>query len=596
MLAVDSVSLTVRAGEKHALLGENGAGKSTFVKMIDGVLRPDSGSILLDGKKVPIASPADARRRGIGMVFQHFSSFDALTVAENLALSLPRMSMRAIRKAIRETSETYGLSLQPDRRVETLSAGEKQRVEIVRCLLQKPRLLILDEPTSVLTPQEAIGLFSTLDRLSENGTALIYISHRLDEVRALCDRATILRRGKVVATCDPAQETAAAMAEMMIGEMAPPLEKIDGYIGKARLEVIDLSAPARDGVALRKINFAVRRGEILGIAGIAGEGQSELFAALSGERRTPRNKAVLFDGKPIGTLGVTARRRLGMAFAPEQRLGHAAIADLSLTKNLELTRHSLRNASHRAHSSVTKAIRETYDVRGADGDPAAGMLSGGNLQKFVIGRELDRKPGVFVVAQPTWGIDAGAAMSIRNRLIELSRSGSSVVAISQDLDEIFQIADRVAVIHNGELSRVFVTGDMTPEKIGMLMMGLDHDDAVVETLPRLPKREPAPVSPAPRPEVSVPVAAKQPVVEVSPTLTTAAARVSPAPKPQSAVLKIETPAAVPAVPASAPPPAPPAAAPTHPVPPPPDRPIFSTGGSMSVPWTPPEHAVRVEQK
>lgn len=585
IVACDAISLTLRAGEKHALLGENGAGKSTFVKMIDGVLLPDSGSILIDGKPVSIASPIQARRFGIGMVFQHFASFGALTVAENIALSLPGKPMRAIRKAIRETGEAFGLSIAPERRIETLSAGEKQRVEIVRCLLQEPRLLILDEPTSVLTPQEADALFATLDALAASGVGLIYISHRLEEVRALCGTATILRRGKVVATCDPAQETAETLAEMMIGATPPPLEQSLGYIGKARLEVSELSVPSEESVPLRKVSFAARRGEILGIAGVAGEGQSELFAALSGERRTPQHDRIRINGKPVGAFGTTARRRLGAAFAPEQRLGHAAIADLPLTKNLELTRHSLRGASRSAHARTVQAIRESYDVRGAKGDPAAGTLSGGNLQKFVIGRELDRKPEVFVVAQPTWGIDAGAAMTIRNRLIELARSGAAVVAISQDLDEIFQICDRIAVLHRGELSPVFLTEQMTPERIGMLMAGADpetifshpQDDASTTA----PIVQPAPPA-SPESEPRLPEATAPRIEEPEPQIA------APAPKPviKSASMKIEHTEA----PAAKPAPVPQPAQEPEPV-------TFGTvGATITVPWTPPQPTDRVEQK
>ncbi len=468
-----NISLAIQSGEILALLGENGAGKSTLVKMIDGVLRPDTGSFIWRGKPVAISSPSVAKRIGIGMIFQHFSSFEALTVLENLALALPRRSMRTIRRDIAGVSERYGLALTPNRRVEQLSAGEKQRVEIARALLQKPELLILDEPTSVLTPQESENLFSTLKTLSADGMAMIYISHRLTEIKELCDSAVVLRQGEIVGNCDPKTTSVPVIAEMMIGKTADPIRRAEAYVGNVRLKVENLTISMPEGTSLDRVTFTARRGEIMGIAGIAGEGQEALFAALSGERRTPAARSIAIDSKPIGAMGPTERRRLGLAFAPEQRLGHAAVADLPLSANLRLTRHGIQALSKGKLTQKSRNIRETYDVRGAKNDPKAATLSGGNLQKFVIGRELERNPDVFVVAQPTWGVDAGAASFIRNELIAMTRRGGTVIVISQDLDEIFQIADRVAVLHRGTLSDTYPIDDMTPEKIGLLMAGED---------------------------------------------------------------------------------------------------------------------------
>jgi len=389
------VSLSVKAGEKLALLGENGAGKSTLVKMINGVLKPDSGAFFWNGKRVSISSPAAAKRIGIGMVFQHFSSFDALTVLENLAIALPHFSVRKIRKDLRDIKERYGLAIDPNRRVERLSAGEKQRVEIVRALLQKPKLLILDEPTSVLTPQEATSLFETLNSLSADGMALIYISHRLPEIKELCDRATVLRHGEVVGSCIPAETSVAQIAEMMIGKTADPIHRVDAFVGGVRLNVENLSVPIKDGVPLKDVSFTARRGEIMGIAGVAGEGQEALFSALSGEILARRARSIQIDGRSIGSLGPKARRKLMGSFAPEQRLGHAAIADLNLTDNLRLTHHGLPNSGRKNLKRRATTIRKNFDVRAAKGDPKAGTLSGGNLQKFVIGRELDREPSVL---------------------------------------------------------------------------------------------------------------------------------------------------------------------------------------------------------
>ncbi len=477
MRAVDDVSLTLYPGEKHALLGENGAGKSTLVKMIYGVLQPDGGSIALDERPIRIASPSAARARGIGMVFQHFSTFEALTVAENLAVVLPDRSLRAIRREVRQIGDEYGLGIEPDRSLASLSAGERQRVEIIRCLLQKPRLLIMDEPTSVLTPQEATALFGVLDRLAEHGCAILYISHRLDEVRTLCDRATVMRRGKVVATCDPREETAASLAEMMVGSAVERPIKQAAYVGKARLEVEKLSLSPKSSIALKDITFSARKGEILGIAGVAGEGQSELFAALSGERSLRRANAICVDGRPVGHFDTTRRRRMGMAFAPERRLGHAAIGDLRLSENFRLTHHATGadRAGHRRRGAAK--IREDFDVRAEGRDPYAAALSGGNLQKFVIGREIARDPAVLIVEQPTWGVDAGAATVIHRALMDLATKGTAIVVISQDLDEIFALCDRIAVLYRGKLSEPRVTSTVTTEEIGLAMGGISPDNA-----------------------------------------------------------------------------------------------------------------------
>lgn len=539
------VSLTAYAGEMHALLGENGAGKSTFVKMANGVIRPDTGSFLWNGKPVSLSSPAVAKRIGVGMVFQHFSTFEALTVAENIAVALPQMPLRSIRKNIREISERYGLTVNPNQRVERLSAGEKQRVEIVRVLLQNPKLLILDEPTSVLTPQEADSLFTTLKTLANDGVAIIYISHRLREIQDFCDRATVLRQGQVVGTCDPATTSVSQMAEVMIGKTADPIRRGDAYVGGVRLAVEGLSIKVREGMPIKDVSFNARRGEVMGIAGVAGEGQEALFSALSGERRTPYKRSIMIDGKPAGALGPTARRRLGAAFGPEERMGHAAIPELSLSDNLRLTRHGMARSERSSLRKQSAKIRETYDVRAAAGDPKAGTLSGGNLQKFVIGRELDRDPSVFVVAQPTWGVDAGAAAVIRNELLELTRKGAAVVVISQDLDEIFQIADRVAVLHKGQLSETHLIDTMTPEKIGLLMAGADLTD------PTEPPRPPQ----GTKPKAIAEAPNRQPTT----------------PKEKAATI-------------SAPP-----SPPNVPKTPQPDRPqSFGMSGTVAAQWTPPE--------
>jgi simple sugar transport system ATP-binding protein len=486
LVACDRISLDIRRGEIHALLGENGAGKSTLVKMLYGALAPDEGRILWEGRPVGIASPAEARRLGIGMVFQHFSLFEALTVAENIALALPPRGRRELGETIRRVSREYGLPLDPNAGVADLSVGERQRVEIVRCLLQAPRLIIMDEPTSVLTPQEADVLFVTLRRLSAEGVAILYITHRLSEVMALASRATILRRGKLVATADPRRESAKSLARMMVGAEVAGIERTgrsDGA-GKPRLELRKLSLPA-DGpfaTALSDIDLAVHGGEIVGIAGVAGNGQQEFFAAVSGERPVAREEMILIDGRPVGRQGVNTRRRLGAAFAPEERIGHAAVPAFSLSENVVLTRHATDAGISRgividrgAARGVEARVGERFDVRRSGPDPKASALSGGNLQKFIVGREIDRAPGILVVNQPTWGVDAGAARTIRQALVDLARSGSAVLMISQDLDEIFEIADRVAVLSNGRLSPAFPAETMTADQVGLLMGGVHHE-------------------------------------------------------------------------------------------------------------------------
>jgi general nucleoside transport system ATP-binding protein len=479
--ANDGVSLQVKPGEIHALLGENGAGKSTLVKMIYGSLQPTSGHLRWLGEEVHITSPNVARKLGIGMVFQHFSLFEAMSVVENIALAIEgKFDLAALAEKITRVSQDYGLPLQPSAIVADLSVGERQRIEIVRCLLQQPRLLILDEPTAVLTPQEADQLFTTLRRLAGEGCSVLYISHRLEEVQRLCHTATILRHGKVVARCDPKAESAASLARLMVGGDIQSVRAAHrANLGALRLCLRDLHLAA-DGpfaTALKHISLGVRGGEIVAIAGVAGNGQSELFDALSGERQVAAG-AISIDGQECGDQSIVARRKHGAAFVPEERLGHGAIPAMVLSENIVLTRYA--NDAGLAPQGLIKRgvalalserIIQTFDVRKGKPDPEARALSGGNLQKFVIGRELDRSPGVLVVNQPTWGVDAGAAATIRQALVDLAKRGSAVLIISQDLDEVFEVADRIAVISRGQLSEAFAASDMNAAHIGMLMAG-----------------------------------------------------------------------------------------------------------------------------
>jgi simple sugar transport system ATP-binding protein len=487
VLANDDVSLTVQPGEIHALIGENGAGKSTLVKIIYGVQRADSGQMFWDGAPVAIASPRAARRLGIGMVFQHFSLFEAMTVLENIALGLDEAVPREeLKRRVSELLASYSLPLDPDREVHTLSVGERQRIEIVRCLLQEPRLLIMDEPTSVLTPQEAERLFGTLRAIADRGCSILYISHKLGEVKALCSRATILRGGRVVAECDPRAETPRRMAELMIGAELRDVTRGAGALadGPVRLCVEGLSLPgeAAHDVPLRDISLQLRAGEVLGVAGVAGNGQGEFVAALSGERLAARADAIMLDGRPIGRLGPGERRRLGLCVAPEERNGHAAVPNFSLSENGLLTaRHRLPLAlvgmiDARAVRDYAAGVLRRFSVRATGPAAFARSLSGGNLQKFIMGREIGQKPEVFIVAQPTWGVDAGAAAAIREAILGLAATGAGVLLISQDLDELIEMSDRIAVLNEGRLSEARPTASLSLAEIGLLMGGV-HGEA-----------------------------------------------------------------------------------------------------------------------
>ena len=481
-LANDNVALTVERNQIHALLGENGAGKSTLVKMIYGVVKPDAGEVVWQGRKVVIQSPGHAQRLGIGMVFQHFSLFEALTVTENIALGLATAKERAgLRERIVDVSNEYGLPLDPDRVVHDLSVGGRQRIEIVRCLLQNPKLLIMDEPTSVLTPAEVRKLFVTLRRLAAEGCSILYISHKLEEVRALCSRATIMRLGRNVAECAPAEKTVKELAEIMINMalLSPTPRPLAANAAPPRLVLdrLTVRSPHHFGTDLKDVSLSLAGGEILGIAGIAGNGQSELMDALSGEILAGRPESVMIDGVAAGHMGPHERRRIRGCFVPEERNGHGAVTTMTLAENAFLSGF-VRQALVRFGVIDTKKtaafathIITHFDVRTTGPKAEARSLSGGNLQKFLVGREVLQEPSVLVINQPTWGVDAGAALAIHEAIMALAQAGAAVMIISQDLDEIFVLADRIAVIAGGHLSAPVPTRQATVESIGRLMGG-----------------------------------------------------------------------------------------------------------------------------
>ena len=483
VVANSLVGLTVLPGQTHAVLGENGAGKSTLMKIIYGSIKPDAGKIEFNGKPVQIRNPKEARALGISMVFQHFNLFDTLTVAENVWLGLDKsLSLPQVTASISAKATEYGLEIDPDRPVHTLSVGEMQRVEIIRALLTNPQLLILDEPTSVLTPQAVEKLFVVLKKLSAQGCSILYISHKLHEIRQLCNACTVLRGGKVTGVCNPAQESNASLSRLMIGAEPPALERRPAKAAAAMLTVKSLSLPREDqfGVDLQAVSLQVRAGEVVGIAGVSGNGQKELLYALSGEDTRAARGSIQMRSTDVSAMHPGARRALGLHFVPEERLGRGAVPTLSLAHNLLLTRKEsialpgfaggwIRVGQLQQHAAQ---IIARFKVKASGPQALARSLSGGNLQKFIVGREMDAKPTLFIVSQPTWGVDVGAAAQIRGHILALRDAGCAVLLVSEELDELFEMSDRLHVMAQGRLSPSLPIVEASIEKVGEWMSGL----------------------------------------------------------------------------------------------------------------------------
>lgn len=481
VLANDRVSIVVRPGSIHAIVGENGAGKSTAMKIAYGFYRADSGEILVGGKPQPIQTPHDAITLGIGMVHQHFMLVETMTVAENIVLgaepgNATALDLRRAAKRISSLSEEFHLAIDPDALIETLSVGQQQRVELLKALYREARILILDEPTAVLTPQEVEEFFQILRRMREQGKAVIIITHKLDEVLAVSDDVTVMRDGRVVGQRKTADTNAAELARLMVGrEVLLRVEKKPATPGRGVLSVRDLSMKGR----LRGVSLEVRSGEIVGIAGVEGNGQTELIEALAGlvNGRDLRGK-VEFEGEDITTLTARARKELGIAHVPEDRHRRGLLLDSSLAENSILGVHYRQPATRGGIMLDVPGIRaraqrliQDFDVRPANSDLPARALSGGNQQKLIIGREFGLPPKLLLVSQPTRGVDIGAIEFIHRKLVALRDGGCAVLLVSAELEEVTALADRLLVIYDGRIAGEVDPVRATKEEIGLMMTG-----------------------------------------------------------------------------------------------------------------------------
>jgi len=484
VVANDRVDFDVRAGEVHALLGENGAGKSTLMKVLYGMYEQDEGEIWLNGRRVTVESPTDAIELGIGMIHQHFMLVETLTVAENVALGLP--SSRApltdldrVSERIVELAEVYGLRVDPDAYVWQLAVGQKQRVEILKALYRGAALLILDEPTAVLTPQEVDEFFLTLRQMTRDGHAIIFISHKLHEVLDISDRVTVLRDGQRVDSCPIEGCTKQSLAKMMVGrDVTMKPYRVELEPGDARLVLQNLQTLSdRETPALRGVDLAVRSGEILGLAGVSGNGQLELAEVITGLRPLTDGEIYL-EGEEISELPPGPRTDRGMAYIPEERMKDGMIKDFSVAENLVLRDHHKEPFSRRGFlflrviTEYARKLIRAFQVKTPSHDTPVKNLSGGNIQKVVLARELSRKPRVLIAAQPTRGVDIGATEYVHAQLLEQREKGTAILLISEDLDEVLALSDRIAVIYEGQIMGVVGGETATPEQLGLMMAGV----------------------------------------------------------------------------------------------------------------------------
>lgn len=483
IVANDDITLQVREGEIHAILGENGAGKSTLMSILFGLYHADRGTIRIRGREVSIKNPNDAFTLGIGMVHQHFQLVHNFTVSENIILGKEGGFVYDIRKAserIKAISERYGLSIEPDMVIEDITVGMQQRVEILKMLYRDADILIFDEPTAVLTPQEIDELMQIMRNLAAEGKSIILITHKLEEIKAVADRCTIIRRGKLIGVVDVKEATPAEMAAMMVGRpVSFKVEKAPAAIGEPILEIRNLSVmSARHVLGVKDFSLSVHRGEIVGIAGVDGNGQSELIEAITGLRRV-ESGSILFKGQDIAGISIRKRNELGMGHIPEDRQKRGLILGASLSDNMVIKEFYKEGFSHHGIldypriQDYAEEIIEKFDVRSGEGaDSLAGKLSGGNQQKAIIGREIESNPDLLIAVQPTRGLDVGAIEFIHSQLVKERDNGKAVLLVSFELDEIFNLSDRIAVINAGRLIDVVDTDDTDVNAVGLMMAGI----------------------------------------------------------------------------------------------------------------------------
>ncbi|RLI75932.1 heme ABC transporter ATP-binding protein [Archaeoglobales archaeon] len=475
VIANKNVNLKVFKGEIHGLLGENGAGKTTLMNILFGIYKQDEGEIIYKGKKVEFKSPKDAINMGIGMVHQHFNLVDTLTVWQNVILGHSEFVLKDEKEKLMDVMEKYGIRINLDARVSTLSVGEEQRVEILKALYRDAELLILDEPTAILTPQEVDSLFSSLKKMVKKGLTVIFITHKLKEALSVTDRITVLRNGEVVGVVETAKTNEIELARMMVGKeiVIRPIEKTRRN-GKDALRIENVTALNDEGIeALKKVSLTVKSGEILGLAGVSGNGQKELEEVIVGVRRIKSGRIYLYD-REISKMGVKNRIKAGISCIPEDRLGSGVAGKLSVVENLMLRDfedYGEFSLDFEKMREKAKKLIEEFDIKTPSLDTPVSMLSGGNLQRLILARELSRNPRLLIASQPTRGLDVAGIEYVRKRIVETASNGTAVMLISEDLDEIFHIADRIAVIYEGEIRGVFDRDSVTKEEVGILMAG-----------------------------------------------------------------------------------------------------------------------------